>query len=140
MEDGVTIGVLNAVVLASLAGLKFVGRHLSVIVAVMVIAGTVACSEYLIATPVIGIMGLCALAWLYELLVKLEKRWDRALEARRCRNRLRRAKRHFAGANHRSNLAFQHSGFKLIGDDHRFVCLSYSGDKPHERQKAAPTQ
>ena len=76
MEDAVTVGVPQSVVLASLAVLKFVDRRLSAIVAVMVIAWTVACSEYLIAIPVIGIMGLCALAWLYELLVKLEKRWD----------------------------------------------------------------
>jgi hypothetical protein len=51
----------------------------------MVIAWTVACSEYLIAIPMLGIMGLVALARLYELLVKLERRWDRALEARRGR-------------------------------------------------------
>ena|ERR1700682_345444 len=84
MEDAVTVGVPQSVVLASLAVLKFVDRRFSAIVAVMVIAGTVACSEYLIAIPVIGIIGLGALARLYEMLVKLEKRWDRAL-ARRCR-------------------------------------------------------
>jgi len=87
MEDAVTIGILKAaailcpvyvVVLASLAELKFADRHLSVIVALMVIAWTVACSEYLIAIPVLWIMGLGALGWLYELLVKLERRWDRA--------------------------------------------------------------
>jgi hypothetical protein len=82
MEDAITVGVPQSVVLASLAVLKFVDRRLSAIVAVMIIAGTVACSEYLIAIPVIGIMGLSALAWLYELLVKLEKRWDRALARR----------------------------------------------------------
>jgi len=82
MEDAVTVGVPQSVVLASLAVLKFVDRRLSAIVAVMVIAGTVACSEYLIAIPVMEIMGLSALAWLYELLVKLEKRWDRALARR----------------------------------------------------------
>jgi hypothetical protein len=71
--------------LTSLAVLKVVDRYLSVIVAVVVIAGTVACSEYLIAIPVLGIMGIGGLAWLYELLVKLERRWDRALEARRYR-------------------------------------------------------
>ena len=84
MEDAVTVGIPQSVVLASLAVLKFVDRRLSAIVAVMVIAWTVACSEYLIAIPLIGIMGLCALAWLYELLVKLEKRWDRALARRYC--------------------------------------------------------
>ena len=82
MEDAVTVGVPQSVVLASFAVLKFVDRRLSAIVTAMVIAGTVACSEYLIAIPVIGIMGLSALAWLYELLVKLEKRWDRALARR----------------------------------------------------------
>jgi hypothetical protein len=58
MEDAVTVGVPQSVVLASLAVLKFVDRRLSAIIAVMVIAGTVACSEYLIAIPLIGIMGL----------------------------------------------------------------------------------
>ena len=85
MEHAVIVGILESVVLASLTLLKVVDRHLSVILAVMVIAGTVACSEYLIAIPVLGIIGLGALAWLYEFLVKLEKRWDRALEARRYR-------------------------------------------------------
>ena len=41
MEDAVTVGVPQSVVLASLAVLKFVDRRFSAIVAVMVIAGTV---------------------------------------------------------------------------------------------------
>jgi hypothetical protein len=85
MENAVIVGVFESVVLTSLALLKVLDRHLSVIVAVMVIAGTVACSESLIAIPVLGMMGLGALAWLYEFLMKLERLWDRALEGRRYR-------------------------------------------------------
>jgi hypothetical protein len=47
----------------------------------------IACSDYLVAILVLGMMGLGALALLYEFLVKLEERWDRALEAQRYRNR-----------------------------------------------------
>jgi len=91
MEDAVTVGVPQSVVLASLAVLKFVDRRLSAIVAVMVIAGTVACSEYLIAIPVMEIMGLSALAWLYELLVKLA--WASPLSTRATSRAQKRASR-----------------------------------------------
>jgi hypothetical protein len=46
-----SLSAFPKVVLASFAVLKFVDRRLSAIVTVMVIAGTVACAEYLIAIP-----------------------------------------------------------------------------------------
>ena len=50
----------------------------------MVFAWTVACSDYFIAIPMLWIMVRVA-PRLYELLVELERQWDRALEARRGR-------------------------------------------------------
>lgn len=105
MEEAVTNGILKAVAilgacyLLSMVGwavLKFVNRHLGVFLVLggIVAAATWAISsqafgpstvEYVIVGPLLGLMGVGGLCWLYEVLVKIEARWDRALEARRYR-------------------------------------------------------
>jgi hypothetical protein len=104
-EDAVTFGILRAVaylfaigivVSITFALLKFLSRHFWAVAGVVAIIGGIMWviakepfgavnSEYLIAVPLLGLMALGVLAWFYELLVKMEKRWDRALEARRYR-------------------------------------------------------
>jgi hypothetical protein len=105
VEDAVTFGILRAVgylfigavvvwIVVSL--LEFLVRHFWVIAVLSGLAGMAiwavktepfgpATAGYLIAGLVVGVCALGALAYLYDGLVKLEKVWDRALEARRYR-------------------------------------------------------
>lgn len=105
MEEAVTNGILKAVAIlgacylvsmAGLAVLKFVDRYLGVF---LIVGGIIAAAtwairsqafgpmtyEYVLVWPLLGLAGVGGLYWLYEVLVKIEARWDRALEARRYR-------------------------------------------------------
>lgn len=105
MEEAVANGILKAasilgacylISMAGLAVLKFVDRNLVVFMVLGGVAGATTwaiksqtfgpmTAEYVIVWPLLGLMGLGALWWLYEVLMKIEAHWDKALEARRCR-------------------------------------------------------
>ncbi len=103
MEDAITSGILKAVAilcvlyfvaLMTFGVLEFLSRHFRAIAALSVIAvAWVVVAEpfgainpdYYVVVPLVAVLGLGALASCYEWLVKLEKLWDRALEARRYR-------------------------------------------------------